>query len=88
MKFRYTFECMDMGDETIAVPVGDNANDLHGVVKLNKEGLEIFKLLQDNKTEEEIVSILANEYSNDKQQLTDYVHKTIQSMIEAQLLEE
>ena len=87
MKLKYNFECMDMGDENIAVPVGEGANQLHGVVKLNKEGLMIFNLLKEDMTEEDIVNKLANEYSNDKQQLIGYVRQTIATMKEAQLLE-
>lgn len=87
MKLKYEFEAMDMGDEIIAVPVGDNASELHGVIKLNKEGFEIFEMIKEGKSEEEIVAALTKKYDNDVQQLTENVRKTINTLQESGIIE-
>lgn len=86
MKLKYTFECVEMSDEIIAVPVGDMADQVHGVLKLNKEGHEILETLKIETTEQEIINILAKKYDNNIEQLSGYVHKTIQILKNANLL--
>ena len=88
MRLRYTFESMDMGDNVILVPVGDEANNFHGVLKLNKEGYEITELLKDNISENEIVDKLAAKYDNEKSSLYAYVSNVIETLRKADLIEE
>ena len=57
MKLKYVFETVDMGDEYIAVPVGRNANQMRGILKLNKSGSEILECLSKETTEEESVCV-------------------------------
>ena len=45
MKLNYTFEFVDLDDEIIMVPIGANAEQVHGVLKVNKTGQEIISLL-------------------------------------------
>ncbi len=47
MKLRYEFTIMDMGDEYAAVPVGDDADKFHGMIKLNKDSAEILEQIKD-----------------------------------------
>jgi len=88
MKLKYLFESVDMGDEIIAVPVGDNASEIRGVIKLNKEGFEIFELLKYETTEAAIVDTLCAKYENRREQLTDYVHKIIHTFTEVGIIAE
>ena len=48
MKLRYDFEIMDMGEEFVAVPVGDGASQFHGMMRMNKDAAEMLKLIQEN----------------------------------------
>lgn len=88
MKLKYTFENVDMGNEIISVPVGDGANNVHGVVKLNKEGKEILELLKEDVTEQQIVSKLMEKYENDRATLEKWVAKVIVTLKKANLLED
>ena len=45
MRLKYHFEFTDVENEIIAVPVGEGANDIHGVLKLNPTGKEIMELV-------------------------------------------
>ncbi len=88
MKLKYSFETIDMPDEIVAVPTGENAESLRGVVKLNKEGLEIFELLKEETTEEKIVDILDAKYQNDRETLAGYVHATVEALRKNGLIED
>ena len=88
MKLKYTLEIVNMVDEYIAVPVGDSAQSLQGVIKLNKEGREILNLLQSEITEEEIVNQLSKAYDNDPIELKTIVHNFISKIEELGLLDD
>ena len=88
MKLKYTFESIDMGDEIVAVPVGEGADKVRGMLKLNKEGLEILELLKDNMTEEEILKRLSDKYNNDRDTLITYIRKVTSLLKNADLIEE
>ena len=87
MKLRYAFEFVDMGDEIIAVPVGESAVELKGVLKLNKFGKEISELMENEVSESEIINILANRYDNSKESLVGYVQSFLKQLEEQGLLE-
>ncbi len=88
MKLKYCFETVEMGDEIICVPVGDAADQVHGVIKLNKSGLEIIELLKEETTEEEIVSKLSEKYENRKENLMQYVSNAVNTLRDAGMIEE
>ena len=46
MRLKQTFEVMELDDQVIAVPVGDNASQVHGLFKMNETAAFVFKLLQ------------------------------------------
>lgn len=77
MKLKYTFDMVDMGDEIICVPVGERAAGVHGVLRLNREGLEIMGLLKEETTEENVVTALAAKYENDRAVLAGYVRSVV-----------
>ena len=47
MKLRYEFAIMDMGGEYAAVPVGDDAEKFHGMLKLNAVSADILEQLKE-----------------------------------------
>lgn len=88
MKLRYEFETTELGDQIIAVPVGDNARDFSGVINLNDSAVAILKLLQKETTMEEIVSNLLEEYEGTKEEMTAFVEKFISKLRTEDLLNE
>ncbi len=87
MKLKCMFECIDMGDEIIAVPVGEGAKEIHGVLKVNKEGREIIELLSHETNEEMIIDILRRKHSIDAVTLAGYVHKTVEALKSSGLID-
>ena len=88
MKSKYTFEKMELDDEFVAVPVGENAADLHAVLNVNEEAMRILELLQNETTEEEIVTQLMKEYSGAKEEIASLVSDYISQLRQEGLLEE
>ena len=88
MKLKYEFETTELGDQIIAVPVGENAMDFKGVLNLNASAAAILKLLQKDTTADEIVSALTEEYEGTKEDMTAYVERFINKLREENLLSE
>ena len=88
MKLKYMFDAVDMGEEIIAVPIGDDAEKIHGVVKLNKSGHEIMEMLKEDISIDEIVEKLASKYENDKDELKDDVVHIVNILKNAGIIEE
>ena len=74
MKFKYELDMIDMGDKVVAVPVGDGANDIQGVFKLNKAGKEVIYLLKTLESEEAVVRELKKKYDGSTQDIERFVH--------------
>ena len=88
MKLKYEFETVDMGDEIIMVPIGQSTEQIHGVIRLNKEGREILDLLTNIISEDEVVDQLTCKYDNDRETIAEYVKSVIAVLRENHLIEE
>ena len=88
MKIKGDVENVDMGTDIISVPVGEGADQIHGVIRLNKEGQEIIDLLKKETSKEQIVSHLASKYENDPQTLECWVTEVLDILQNAGLIEE
>jgi len=86
MKLKSEFEIVTIGDETMAVPVGDGASELHCVVKMNGSAAEILDMLKDDISKAEIVDRLADKYSNDKAELELFVGNVLKELNDNGLL--
>ena len=62
MKIKSGFVIREIAGQYIAVPVGERVNDLHGMIALNETGAFIWKLLENEKTEEDLARALTEEY--------------------------
>lgn len=56
------FHVRHIADEVIAVPTGEVAGKLSGLVTMNETGLFLFDLLKENQTQESLVQALVAEY--------------------------
>lgn len=62
MKLKYEMEFMSLGDEIVAVPLGDSADKLHSVIKVNETAKDILQLLANDNTIENIAKQLSEKY--------------------------
>ena len=67
MKIKETFVMQELADDYIVVPVGEAADRLHGVIRLNKSGAYIWKLLSERQlTEAELTEEICAAFSVEK----------------------
>lgn len=66
VRINENFTLKQIVDDYIVVATGDKAVKFSSVLVLNEVGAKVFKLLQDNKTEQEIAVALMKEYSIDE----------------------
>lgn len=78
MKAKYTFEIMELDDGMVAVPVGNDSEQFHGVLKVNETAATILKLLENEITQEEIVETLLKEYEGSKDEIIESVREYIE----------
>ena len=78
MKAKYMFEIMELDDGMVAVPVGNDSEQFHGVLKVNETAATILKLLENEITQEEIVEALLKEYEGSKDEITESVREYIE----------
>jgi len=86
MHLKYKFEMMELGDQFVAVPVGEGAEHLHGVIKLNETAALIFKLLEEETTEKAIIQKLLTEYDIPEEVVTKDLSNYIQTFQEKDIL--
>lgn len=82
MKLKYEFETVAMGDESILVPMGDDAKRVNGILKLNDSGLEIVDMIRNGADEAAVVDALAAKYENSREELERYVSRVIEVLRE------
>lgn len=88
MKSKYVFEKMELDGQIVAVPVGENAGDLHAVLNLNEEAMSILECLKEHTTEQEIIKKLLTEYEATEENLQPLVHEFIEQLRKEDLIEE
>lgn len=62
MKLRYEFIITDMGGEFDAVPVGDNASEFHGMLRLDETAADVLGMIKDDITPNELLEKLVEKY--------------------------
>lgn len=73
MKLKYAFRTMEIVDELVAVPVGDEGEQFRGAIQLNETSADILKLLEKETTGEEIVEAMLKEYDATREEIAENV---------------
>lgn len=87
MKIKYKFESVNMGDEIIMVPVGENAKQVQGLIKTNDAGNRIIQLILQGLNEDEVVDSLVKEWEYDRETIEGYVRSVVTVLQDNQLIE-
>ena len=88
MKLKKGFVLTDVGQDTIAVPVGSLSKELHGIVRLNETGAFIWHCLEQDQTTEQIVERMLSEYDIDAETARRAVQEIVDKLAHHGLLEE
>ena len=74
MKLKYEFIVNELAGQKVAVVVGDDITEFNGFVKMNDIGAEIFEILKNDVTEEEIIEIMLGKHPDaTKEEVTETV---------------
>lgn len=84
MKIKGEFILREIGDEVIAVSVGDNGFD--GVINLTETGAFLWRLLEKGCAEEELVNNLLQNYNVDENTAKTDVNEFVNKLKEKDLL--
>lgn len=75
-----------IADEHILVPVGDTARDNNGLFVLNEVSAEIWKLLCEEKTREEIIAEISESFDADAETIASDTDDFLKKLTEAGLI--
>ena len=63
MKIKDGFIVREILDSYMAVPVGERTREVHGVIALNETGAFLWKLLEKDTSEQELIASIIKEYN-------------------------
>lgn len=86
MKVSKNWGLKKIRDEAILLPLGQAAYDLRGVINLNQTSVELFELLKEGKTEEDLVSYLLANYDVQEEVAKKDVREFIDKLKESKVL--
>ena len=86
MRLKKEFETVNLDNHVIAVPVGEDADSYHGVLRMNDTALYIFNLLREDVTVEEIVGKLTERYDASPETIRSDVENYINQFVERGIL--
>lgn len=86
MKLKYQMAVQQVMDFWAAVPVGKDAMRYNGVMSLNETSKDIFELLMEETTEEEIVKKMLEEYDVTEDVLRMHVKDFLDKLRKEKLL--
>ena len=75
MKIKEGFVVRKIANQYMAVPVGARAKELHGMIGLNETAAFLWELLKEDRTEEELVTLLYDEYEISEEKALETVKK-------------
>ena len=86
MKLKYEFETVELDGEYMAVPVGDNASELHAMLRLNETASAILELLKAETTEEAVIDGVCARYEGEREEIAAAVREYVRQLRDAGLL--
>ena len=82
------FIVRQIADQIVAIPTGESARTLSGLVALNDTGRFLFDLLQTPRTEAELIEAMQDAYEVDHATAQADVAEFLQILRQSQLLDE
>ena len=74
MKLKYEFEKVEMDGQIMAVPIGDSADELHAMLRLNETAAFILDQLKEETTEDKVAEAACKSFEGDEGKIKAYVH--------------
>ena len=87
MKIKDGYLLRNIADEWIIVPVGARLYDFNGLMTVNETGAFLWKLLQEERTRDELINSLISEYDIDIETSYNDLKEFIDSLIDSGVIE-
>ena len=87
MKIKTDFEITDVADESLLIPVGENATTFGGIVALSETAAFLLRQLSSDRTSEELVDLLTKEYEIDVSKARIDIDNAIKLFKELEIIE-
>ncbi len=87
MKIRDGLKLKEIAGEYIVIPLGSLSEEMNVTITLNETGKDIWKFLEENKSEEEIVKLILEKYDVSEEKAQQDVQNFINQMIEKGFIE-
>lgn len=88
MKINGKFVKREVLGDIILVPVGQTALEFSGMITVNEAGLFIWNLLEQGKSEDEIIAALTEEYEVEPETARDDYRAFLQTLIQNKFVSE
>ena len=88
MKVNSQFKIIDVLDETLAVPIGEKAESFNAIVSLTEEAAFVLKNINGNRSEEDLLLLVLDEYDVDHMTAKRDIEKILQRFRDVGLIEE
>jgi len=87
MKLKYNFMVNEVAGQFVAVAVGDGVEDFSGFVKMNDIGAEIFEILKEDVTVDEVIAKMLEKHpESNLEEATEVVNGFIAKLKEENIL--
>ncbi len=88
MKLKYNFVLNPVADKIVAVAVGADLDNFNGFIKMNDVGAEIFEILKNDVTIEEIVTQMLEKHpESNLEEATETVTEFVKQLSDAGVIE-
>lgn len=87
MKIKEGFVVRKIANQYMAVPIGARAKEVHGMIGLNETAAFLWELLKQNRTEEELATLLYDEYEISEEDALEVVRRFCKMLQEEGVLE-
>lgn len=88
MKIKKGFVVRQIADQWMAVPIGSMVEKVQGLIALNETAAEIWKILQEDHTVQEVTDLLKKEYDVNTETLAEQVQNYVDELKKQDLIEE
>ena len=88
MRVREGFILREVGGQSVVVAVGPASQFFNGMVKLNTTGEFLFKELQEEKNEDDLVKAMTDKYDVDEETAREDVKAFIDTLVKPGIIEE
>jgi len=88
MRLSPDFEIIQMTDEYMAVPIGQKADEFHGVIVLSETAYFLLSNIKEPKTKEEIVALITENYNIDSDTAKADIDNVLGTLLETGIIYE